>query len=88
MKANWKSIRSAPKDGTQIMLTDGQSIEPGTWNKNSNFCYHRISRANEAGEKSNYYSDGGWELNGLTSDESDRLMVATHWDYMPQLPNK
>lgn len=42
----WRDIATAPKDGTEVILTDGGSIFIGRWN--TTFCVWVASFDNEA----------------------------------------
>ena len=86
MKADWKPISTAPKDGTKIMGCEGSAIEPVVWEKEANYRYVDEPVLDKWGEETNYVAQGHWLANGLTSDEEDRTLNPTHWDFMPDLP--
>gem|GEM_PF-6904663 len=86
MKAEWKLIDTAPKDGTTILVCEGKNIEPVTWDKDLNEQYVDEPVLDKYGDETNYMTTGGWAANGLTSHEETRQLYPTHWDYLPELP--
>ena len=72
----WKPIETAPKDGTEILITDGRDMIVACWTKNG-----RSFRDESFGEKAD-----GWSapLDGYVGGLDD----ATHWMPLPDLPEK
>lgn len=70
--ASWGLIESAPKDGTQILITDGDQIEVGHWG--TVLC--AIS------------TRCGWIYGpGDIYSSYDEMLAPTHWMPLPSLPN-
>lgn len=75
----WQSIETAPRDGTDIMLSDGEHVTVGHW-------YHE-----EGGITEHRDLDGRW----VGQDESDGFdgwidwiggITPTHWTQLPAAP--
>jgi hypothetical protein len=70
--ASWVLIETAPKDGTQILITDGEQIEVGHWG--TVLC--TIS------------TRCGWIYGpGDIYSSYDEMETPTHWTPLPSLPN-
>jgi hypothetical protein len=71
--ASWLPIAIAPKDGTRILITDGDMLEVCSWNQTR--CL-------------DYPGDMGWRY-GTGDDYStyQEIENPTHWMPLPSLPN-
>ena len=71
--SEWQPIETAPRDGTNIVLFDGQRVSVGGW----------VSAADQGAEPGEEYliSAGWWSL-----DLSDNQ--PTHWMPLPDPPTE
>lgn len=69
---NWQPIETAPKDGTKVMLWDGDEISAGFW---STSLWVTFGNPN---------IKGGWVIYEARSDTQE--IRATHWMPLPQPP--
>lgn len=76
-KTEWQPIESAPRDGTEILITDGSYVEIGLFE-----CSNFVVRNN--GD----YLDGGYGRNYRTGVKFEYLeyAVPTHWMPRPEPP--
>lgn len=69
----WKTIDSAPKDGTRILVTDGDMLEVCEWGETR--CL-------------NFPGNMGWRYGGGDDYSSyNQIYYPTHWLPLPSLPN-
>jgi hypothetical protein len=70
--ASWLMIETAPKDGTQILITDGEQIEVGHWGTVPCTISARC----------------GWRYGpGDIYSGYDEMETPTHWMPLPSPPN-
>lgn len=71
---DWQDISTAPKDGKEILISDGLYVEIGLWD------YGWCVRNN-----GDYY-DGGYGRNYETKHEWSDYKPPTHWQPLPEPP--
>jgi len=71
--ADWRDIATAPKDGTNILVTDGSQIAVMYWVK---------------GDRPGDWRWQGWLLAAMDYGDSgkDHMDELTHWQPLPALP--
>lgn len=70
--AGWQPIETAPRDGSEVILSDGHSVGAGFWHDGSG-CFR-------AGEGTFWEMDRG-------SLSTARNAGATHWMPLPEPPS-
>ena len=73
LEQQWQPIESAPKDGTNVLLFDGETVSYGGW----------VSAADQgAGPDEEYLVSAGWWSVDLSDNQP------THWMPLPKSPDE
>lgn len=79
----WKTIRTAPKDGSRVLLWDGKNVYLGLWD--SNFGISEVYDQ----EKDEYTNRPAWTDHTVKSwgyEETNEIENPTHWMSLPDPP--
>jgi hypothetical protein len=74
--SEWRSIASAPKDGTWILLTGGETTE-------DDYMDTGVYRRRPV---SAFWNDNRWSFAFWDGDWRDDYSLPTHWMPLPELP--
>ena len=77
----WQPIETAPKDGTQLLLSNGADVEQGWWmHDEGGIIEHRDMDGRYTGQTESDGFIGWWDVSGCMEPEP------THWMPLPTVP--
>lgn len=77
----WQPIETAPKDGTQMLLSNGTDVEQGWWmHDEGGIIEHRDMDGRYTGQTESDGFIGWWDVSGCMQPEP------THWKPLPTAP--
>ena len=79
----WQPIETAPKDGTQVLLSNGTDVEQGWWiHDEGGIIEHRDMDGRYTGQTESDGFIGWWDVSGCMQPEP------THWMPLPIPPQE
>lgn len=79
--SEWQPISSAPKDGTNILLSNGDQVAEGQWISDPGYIRERRDVEGYYIGQDEYDGFEGW------MDYDGGMPNPTHWMPLPQAPN-